>query len=225
VSLPFQVPGPITDDVERVMSDGAYDYAPSFVDRVLERIGEFIGDLVAPSFGGPGASFGGGVGGFVAWLLIVAAVVAVVVVVVVALRRRVRRERPDGTPGEVEVEHRRPAGEWAADAAGHEAAGRWAEAVRARYRELVRTLVDRRQLPDVPGLTTRELRTELACTTPDASQPFDTVSTVFELAWYAELPTGPDDHARLRNAAAQVLAARRDVVSAGASARTEVGAP
>ncbi len=214
----LQPPAPVTDDVRRVMSDGAYDYSPSLPDRILERIGDFLDGLVGPTFGGAGGAFGGGVGGVLAWLLILAAVVAVVVVVVVVLRSRVRRERPERDDAQVEVEHRRPAGEWASEAAAHEAAGRWAEAVRARYRELVRTLVDRRQLPDVPGLTTRELRVELAGTTPTASVPFDEASTVFELAWYALVPTGPEDLARLRRSAAEALAAPREVALVGVAA-------
>jgi|GEM_PF-1733547 len=205
---------PVVDDVRRVMSDGAYDYTPSFLERILERIGELLGDLFSPSFAGPGASFGGGIGGFLAWILIAAAVVGIVAVIVTVLRRRVPRRRSEVADGDVDVEHRRPASEWAAEAAEHEAAGRWPEAVRARYRELVRRLIDRRQLSDVPGLTTRELRVELDRTTTGASIPFDTVSTIFELAWYALWPTGADDLGRLKAAAAEVLDAPRAPVSA-----------
>ena len=72
---------------------------------------------------------------------------------------------------------------------------------------MVRTLIDRGQLPDVAGRTTGELRQDLAETTPDAGVAFDTASLLFELAWYAHLPTGPEQSAELRRAAESVLAA------------------
>ena len=71
-------------------------------------------------------------------------------------------------------------------------------ALRARYRQLVRTLVDRRQLPDIAGRTTGELREDLARTTPDAGEAFDTASLLFELAWYAHVPTGAEQSAQFR---------------------------
>jgi hypothetical protein len=223
VLFPGQSPGPVIDDVERVMSDPAFDYTPSWLDRALDRIAEFLGDLVSPSFGGAGGTFGGGVGGVVAWLFVVAALVAVVVVVVVAVRNRIRRPEVVDESS-VDVEHRRPAAEWAADAARFEAEGAWAEAVRARYRELVRRLVDARSLPDVAGLTTTELRDELDRTTPSASGDFGLACSVFEAAWYRLEPVGPGDLGALRDAAARVLQAPRVPSGAGAPVEPVGGA-
>ncbi|MFM7068830.1 MAG: DUF4129 domain-containing protein, partial [Actinomycetes bacterium] len=67
--------------------------------------------------------------------------------------------------------------------------------------------VDRGQLPDIAGRTTGELRHDLSFTTPTAAGAFDRATTIFELAWYAELPVDASDVADLRDAAAQVLAA------------------
>jgi hypothetical protein len=105
------------------------------------------------------------------------------------------------------VEHRRRAGEWADDAERFEAAGEWKLAVRARFRELVRTLVDRRQVADLAGRTTGELRDDLATTTPGATDAFDTACLLFELPWYAHVDTGAAENARFTAAAAAVLAA------------------
>jgi len=88
--------------------------------------------------------------------------------------------------------------------------------MRARYRHLVRTLVDRRQLPDVAGRTTGELREDLADTTPDATDAFDTASLLFELAWYAHVPTGPEQGDEFRAAAEVVLAAHAQQRADGA---------
>lgn len=214
-------------EVRRTMSRPAYRYEPSLLERVGRRLGEWLQDLLE-RLRLPGVqpgSFGGGAGTVVAWVLIVLAVAVAVYAVVQAVRRRLRREDPDDTPATTsEVEHERRAKDWADEAAQMEREGRLKDAVRARYRELVRTLVDRDQLPDVPGLTTGELRRALDRTTPGAAAAFDQASTVFELAWYAELPVGAEDLSRLRSAATAVLATDRVRVPVAARPGEEVPA-
>jgi hypothetical protein len=196
------------DDVREVMARPEFAYPRSLWERITDWIGDRLADLL-PGGAGPGGSFGGGIGTLVGWAIIFAGLAAVVVLVVVAVLRRVRLTPGEGEPplGEVEREHRRRASDWAAEAAELEAAGQWKLAVRARHRELVRTLVDRGQVADLAGRTTGELRDDLHSTTPSASEPFDTACLLFELPWYADLPTGPDESARFRAAAAAVLAA------------------
>lgn len=207
-------PQQVADDVQRIMSRDEFRYEPSWWDRVVDWIGEQLDRLFPDASGGAdvggGASFAGGIGQVLAWVLIVAAVVGVLVIVVYAVRNRVRRSPEDDGPAtEIEVEHRRSASAWEADAARLEAEGRWKDALRARYRQLVRTLVDRRQVPDIAGRTTGELRDDVAASTPDAAEAFDTASLLFELAWYAHVPTGAEENERFRRAAADVLAATR----------------
>ncbi len=202
-------PAATRDQVRELLSGDQYSYAPSLVERVLNWIAEQL-DKLMPDAGPPGATgtFTGGIGAVLAWVLIAVAVLAVVAAVVYVVLRRVRKvEVDEAPPTELEVEHRRTVRQWRDDAATHEAAGEWKEAVRAHYRALVRELTDRRQLPDVAGRTTRELRADLADTTPDATEDFDTASLLFELPWYADVPTGPDEVATFRTAAAAVLAA------------------
>lgn len=194
----------VREDVREVMSRPEFSYEPSF----MERIGNWIADQLDklfPEAPGAGSGFGGGVGSLVGWILIVAAVVAAAVVIVVVVRNRVKVPARERAATESEVEHRRKAHQWARDAAAFEAEGRWKEALRARYRELVRTLVDRRQLPDIPGRTTGELRADLSVTTRAAALPFDRASLLFELAWYADVHTGADENREFRRLADAVL--------------------
>lgn len=195
--------------VRDVMARPEFDYSPSVLERISEWIGEQLSRLFAPGEATAGGSFGGGIGTLFGWLIMLAAVAALVVVAVWVIANRSRRERgEDEEPlSPTEVEHRRRADEWRSDAERLEAQGRWKEALRARYRHLVRVLVDRRQLPDVPGRTTGELRGDLAATTPDAVDEFDTCCLLFELAWYADVPTDAEGNARFRTAAGRVLAA------------------
>ena len=198
--------------VRKVMSKPAYRYEPTLLERVGRRLSEWLQHLLEKlHFPGVGTGqFGGGAGTVVAWVLILLAVGVLVLAVVRAVQRRVRKPPADDTPATTtDVEHERRAKDWADEATRMEREGRFKDAVRARYRELVRTLVDRGQLPDVPGLTTGELRRALGRTTPTAAAPFDRACTTFELAWYAELPVDADDLAGLRAAAAEVLGAPR----------------
>lgn len=202
-------PAEVAGRVERIMSEPGFDYGPSWFDRLSDWIAKQLERL----FGGaePGApvqggQFAGGIGSLVAWGIIIAAVIAVLAVVIYVVRNRVRRDREDDTPPtETEIEHRRAAAAWRSDAERFEQEGEWKLALRARYRELVRTLTDRRQLPDVAGRTTGELRDDLDATTPAAREPFDTACLLFELAWYADVPTGEDEQATFRSAAARIL--------------------
>lgn len=211
---PATDPAEVSEQVRRIMAREEFRYEPSWFERLSDWIGRQLEKLFGDGGGGDGisgpaaSSFGGGIGSVVAWILILIAVAAVVAVVVYVVRHRVRRApRDDGDLSEVEVEHRRSARAWASDAERLEADGDWKGALRARYRHLVRTLVDRRQVPDIAGRTTGELRDDLALTTPDAADAFDTASLLFELAWYAHVPTGPAERDTFVAAAAEVLAA------------------
>ena len=216
-ALPLQAdpgatdPAEVAERVEEIMSRPEFDYGPSWFDRLAEWIGKQLERLfgdVEPTAAPQGGQFLGGIGAVLAWLIIIAAVLAVIGVAVYVIMHRVRRPDGDDTPAtETEIEHRRAASEWRSDAERLEAEGEWKLALRARYRELVRTLVDRRQLPDVPGRTTGELRDDLARTTPSASEDFDDASVLFELPWYADAPTGAEENAAFRAAATAVLAA------------------
>lgn len=200
-------PAVVGDQVRDVMSRPEFSYEPSILDRAMRWIDEQLQRLFGSGSDTSGVSFVGGIGRLVGWLLILVAVAALVFLVVriVVTRTRVPKRSSARPLSDAEVEHRRRASEWLDDAERLEAAGEWKEAVRARYRHLVRTLVDRRQLPDVPGRTTGELRDDLDRSTPGAADAFDTCCVLFELPWYAGVPTGPSENAEIRAAARRVL--------------------
>ena len=61
--------------------------------------------------------------------------------------------------------------------------------------------------PTSPGAPPASCARTWRLTTPDAGAAFDTASLLFELAWYAHVPTGAEQSAQLRRAADAVLAA------------------
>ncbi|MEZ5238870.1 MAG: DUF4129 domain-containing protein [Microthrixaceae bacterium] len=205
---PDALPG--RGDVAEVMSRPELQYPRS----VPERIGDWVAQRLDDLFGGapaPGAADIGGpssaMASLVGWVLVLLAVALVIVVVVLAVRRWVPRgDEEDEEQTSLETEHRRSARDWRSDAERHESEGRWKLALKARHRELVRTLVDRAAVADVPGRTDTELARDLQRSTPGAGEAFDTASMLFELAWFAGLPTGAEENERFRRAAAEVLA-------------------
>jgi hypothetical protein len=76
----------------------------------------------------------------------------------------------------------------------------------ARYRELVAELVDRAVVGSVPGRTTGELRADVAANAAGVDAVFSEATLLFELPWYADAPTGPEQNARFKQLAAAVLA-------------------
>lgn len=163
---------------------------PSLLDRIVDRVSQAVGDLLANLTG----TTTGGVLGYVA-LGIVVALVAVVVV------RTVKGFRRDAVAGLATREDigRGPEA-WAADAGEHEAAGRWRDAIRCRYRELVAALAAQGVVEEVAGRTAGEYVTEVAAAAPDADEAFRAATGVFELAWYGDGEVGRDDLAALLEA-------------------------
>lgn len=191
------------------MSRDEFQYPKSlwerFVDWLDDRfdwLPESTGDPAGVSVGGPGA-----IAQILAWVVLLAAVALVLFVVFTVVHNRIGKSVDSDPPDEVEIEHRRAARQWASEAEKYETSGDWKMAIRARYRELVRTLIDRRQVKDLAGQTTGELRDDVAFTTGDSSEAFDTASLLFELPWYGNVPTGESENARFKEAAMAVLAA------------------
>jgi Domain of unknown function (DUF4129) len=98
--------------------------------------------------------------------------------------------------------------EWAAEAAVHEAAGEWRDALRCRYRALVAELATRGLVEEIPGRTTREYESLIRTRLPERSGAFDEASDMFEAAWYGYQPSGRAEGERFKALADAVLSGR-----------------
>lgn len=155
-----------------------------------------------------------GRGGLVGSMLLLLALAAVGYGIVRAVRR-IRRTAPAAGP---EPRHTgRSATDWVREAQEHEAAGRWRAALRAHHRALVADLAAAGLVEEVPGRTAAEYEREAAAAVPSAGDPLAAVTRLFERAWYADAPVGPEDVAELQRLAAAVrgAAGRRPVAAAG----------
>jgi hypothetical protein len=169
-------------------------------ESLLQRIANWIGDLFSDiTFG-----LGGGPGflGNLVSLAILAGIVVVVVLIVRSLLGRTRLPKPTADDElTIELEEGKDASDWRSDAERFEAAGQWREAMRARYRELVRTLIDDRVLDDLPGRTTGEYRGEYVRARPAQAEAFVELTELFEAVWYGGVDTDAAGIERFRHLA------------------------
>jgi hypothetical protein len=145
-------------------------------------------------------------------ILTIVALVAGLVVLVRWLAKRdwSRRRRGHGDDGvSIDEVRRRSPADWRAEADEREARGEWKLALRCRYRALVGDLLAERLVDDVAGRTTGELRADVAERAPERAAAFSAASDLFDLAWYADRPTGPEQSARFQALALEVTGARR----------------
>jgi hypothetical protein len=172
---------------------------PSVLERIQNWVSDRVNDLLA-------AAADGGAGSVVG-IVVLIVLVGLIVWFVLRLGRTVQADAR--LPGiTVEGVHRRSPSEWRAEAEAFEAEGAWKEALRSRYRALVGDLVAEGLLEDVAGRTTGELRTDLAGRDPSRSAGFDEATLLFELAWYADRATGPEENARFQALAAAATGVR-----------------
>ncbi|MGH9119696.1 MAG: DUF4129 domain-containing protein [Acidimicrobiales bacterium] len=179
---------------------------------LLGRFIDWLSDLLdfSPPETDPGPSGSldpGPLGSIIGWLLVAVLLGLAVFLMVRFVRLRRNRRPPADAVPDVEVEEDgRPAAVGLGDPDTLEAAGRWREAMLARYRGLVGSLVESGVLAPVPGRTTGEYSDDVAEVLPEVAVPFDDATELFERAWYGDLPTGPGESARFQDAAHRVLA-------------------
>lgn len=188
---------PSADEIRETMAEvlrrPEFREKRSLIDRAVMWLAEQLADLL-----GFGSGFGGGAGGFIVYVVLALTVALIVWAVVHAVLNRTPKAAKAGPAVFESVDADRAPADWLKEAEQHERKGEWKAAVLCRYRALVRRLIDEGTLPDVPGRTTGEYRVDLAAKRPAASPGFDEATLLFELAWYADQPTGPGESQRFR---------------------------
>jgi uncharacterized protein DUF4129 len=178
---PDRDPGAVQDAVREVLSRPEYTgQQPSLLERGVNWLLEQIGRILA-EVGGSGR---GSVIGVVVFLLLLAGVAFVIVRFSRGMTLNPERAMGPAVP-------RRSATDWRALAERNEQAGDWRGGLRCRYRALVADLAARGLVDEVPGTTAGD---------------FAGATELFELAWYGNRPTGPEESSRFRGLADRVLA-------------------
>lgn len=86
------------------------------------------------------------------------------------------------------------AAEYRGEAAALAADGRWREALRARFRAVVRELEQRGVLDHRPGRTAGEIAREAGAAVPTLGEPTREAASLFDSVWYGERPATRDDY-------------------------------
>ena len=205
--------GPTREEIrhaaEQVFVRGEFRRNRTIVERILAWIRDHLPHSSGPT---PAAGGSSGLAQLVLYLLGFAVVVLLVWIVVRVVRTRVRRSVvEDEVDPEPHIDEERTTAEWRSDAEVAESEGRWKDAIRFRYRELVAGLVEVGAVEPVAGRTTGELRADVARSSPAVAEAFSDASLLFEMPWYADRPTGPAENARLRELAGVVRGGARSL--------------
>jgi uncharacterized protein DUF4129 len=163
------------DAARRELADPAYHaHEPSLLERGVRWVIEQVGRLLdRASEATPGGW----------WSLLVLLGVAALVVIVVRhrvgpLARTTRSDKPIFVgPSRTSADHRRAA-------AAALARGEVAEAVRERFRAVVRSLEERGMLDPRPGRTADEAARDGAALLPDCAEGLWTAARLFDEVWY-----------------------------------------
>jgi len=84
------------------------------------------------------------------------------------------------------------------------AEGRYAEALRERYRAAIRDLVQHGVIDHRPGWTVTELARAAAVARPAVDAPLTSATGLFSEVWYAERTATPEHDERMRSLAGDV---------------------
>lgn len=203
-SWPAELPPPAVppEDARRAADDilSRPEYRepePSLVERVLEAIGDFLGEAIA-------ALTGSGPGGVIATVV----VVGLLGVAVWFLVRSLGAGRGGAQPGTEPLVQGTTAPDdpatWIAEADRLAAAGNHRSALRCRYQAMIARLLRDGAVEDVPGRTPRELAAELVVQRPATEDDVGTVTEQFERAWYGGASVTADGYRRFSETAGRV---------------------
>lgn len=188
--------GEIRERAHEILQRAEFGRHESVVQRIVNWIGELFEKITFGLGGGPG---------FLGNLVSLAIIIGIAVVLVLLVRALLGRTRlPKQTDDDeltIELEEGRDATDWRRDAERFESAGQWREAMRARYRELVRSLIDDGVLDDLPGRTTGEYRGEFVQARAGQADSFIELTELFEAVWYGGIDTDAADNQRYRQLA------------------------
>ncbi|WCO68868.1 DUF4129 domain-containing protein [Iamia majanohamensis] len=190
---------------EEILEGSEYQAPEEGGRSLLDRARDWF-DGRLPDLSGPGQGAADGLS-----IVIVAVVVlgaaALAAWVVASTRRSRAAPADDPVDSDVELTPLRSPREWGAEAERCEAAGDHRGAVRARFRAVTATYVERDLVVDAPGRTAGELRRDLAARAPEASPAFAPLADLFEEVWFGSSDADTDASAAARRSAEAAVAA------------------
>lgn len=182
--------------IYQVQQDGWVQRA---FDWVVDKVGNLFEDAIRVT-----------PGGLPSLVLVVVALVLVAVAIRLGLGpagiRDALTDRRRGSRAMTAAEYRAEADRLAGT-------GDYKEAVRARFRAIIRELEQRAVLDPRPGRTAGEIAREGGTAVPAIRPDLHTVATTFDLIWYGAKPAAATDYALVRDADDRIAGARLTIGS------------
>lgn len=171
---------------------------PGPVRRALDRVLEFIGDILESIFGGLGSAVGSGLGTILAYGLLGLAVIVLLYAIYRAVTNRVPKTEAESTSDTRVVfdEIVEPA-QLQSLLAQYRSQSDWRNAVVAGFRLAVVGLIDQGIAREVAGATTGYFAQAVDERRPDITPQFAPAAESFDRAFYSDLDIGPDDLAQV----------------------------
>jgi Domain of unknown function (DUF4129) len=174
---------------------------PSFLDRLLRRISDWLNSLFDHV---PGQHSGGrgSWAALVVLLLLLALIAAAIWWRVGSVRRSAAERQSLLDDGDTTAEDHRAAAE------RHAAAGEWPEAIRERLRAIARDLEERVIVQPRPGRTADELADEAGAALPDHADGLAAGVRIFDDVWYGGRTGDAEGYGRLTELDRRLRSAR-----------------
>ncbi|GAB2872017.1 DUF4129 domain-containing protein [Actinoallomurus bryophytorum] len=173
---------------------------PSFLDRILRKINDWISSLLNHS---PGNQSGG-----LSWTALVVLLV-LLVLIAAAVWWRIGNVRSNAAERDALLDDRpTTAKDHRATAERHAAAGEWPEAIRERLRAIARDLEERVIVEPRPGRTADELASEAGQALPDFAEELTVGVRIFDDVWYGGRTGDAEGYQRLTELDRRLRSAR-----------------
>ena len=182
---------------------------PGFFTRSVNRVLNWIGELIVSIFEAIFGGAGGGVGVGVAFVLLALAVLvlAYAIVRVVRLRRSERDDADDEPGARVVFDEVVDPGELRRQLEASRVRRDWRASVIAGFRLAVVDLIERRVAMERPGATTGDFGRDVETRSPQLSPFYGPAAAAFERAFYSDNEVGADDDAAVSRLLDQLLGA------------------
>jgi hypothetical protein len=181
---------------------------PSFVDRALRRISDWLNSL----FGHVPGTHTGGSGG---WTALVVLLVLLILVAAAVWWRAGTVRRNAAAHKSLLDDRSTTAEDHRAGAERHAAAGEWPQAIRERLRAIARDLEERAILEPRAGRTADELASEAGTALPGHADELAAGIRVFDDVWYGGRHGDADGYRRLTELDRKLSSARPAPLASG----------
>ena len=177
---------------------------PGFLERTVNRVTEFIGDILADIFEAIFGGAGGAAGQGIAIVLLILAAALLLFAIYRAVSNRTPKEAEVETQARVVFDEVVEPEQLQADMDRFIAAGDWHQAVVSGFRLSIVELIDRNLARDISGATTGDFAQVLAVNGLDLLAAYQPAASAFERAFYSDLAIDETDNEKVQTLLGQI---------------------